>query len=254
MIRQFLLTGLASGALALGAMAHAQSVTYAPPPSEDLSRLQSRVDELERTLQQATGENERLSIELRRANVEIDRLKHALEEQQAQPSAAPLTPDQQGSDASAPPRPAPAPQAGGALGSLPLGAAPADGSQQLADAMRLLRISRYAEAQAAFAAFVKSNPDSPDTPEAQYFIGRLQLAQRNFADAGKTFVQFLETYPTSARAADAWVNMGVSAGGLGKKDEACRIFGALGAKYPRASADTRQAALREARAAGCPAR
>jgi len=241
MMRKIVLTVVASGALALGAPALAQSVTYAPPPSENLVRLQDRVVELERALQQATGENERLDVELRRARAENEQLKQQLT--QASAPAAPAEPV-----AGAPPPSA----AAGALGTAPLSAAPTDAAQQaLAEAMRLLRLGRFPEAQAAFTAFVSANPRSPDAPEARYFIGRTQLAQRNFADAGDTFVKLLTEFPAIPRAPDSWVMLGVALNGVGKTAEACKVFSDLSATYPRASAATRQTAANEARTAQC---
>ena len=236
--------------------AQAQSVTSAPAPSENLVQLQERVDELERMLRQATSENERVSIELRRARNENARLERLLNDAVAQSQ----TPDGAG-DASSPAQSGPAPPPGisgngasGNLGSLPPGAVANDGSQTLREAMRLLQLGRFPEAEAAFATFVRTNPQSPDTPEARYFVGRTQVAQRHFADAGDTFVKLLADHPNIVRAPDSWVMLGVSLNGMGKKPEACGVFRDLITKYPRASVSTRNVAAVEARNAQCPAR
>lgn len=209
----------------------AQSVTSAPPPSEDLSLLQARVGELEQMLRQATGDNERLSIELRRARDENAQLK------------------QQIADAA---NTAPAPAADGSLGTLPAQAA-GGAAPQLSEGMRLLQLGRFPEAEAAFTAYARANPQSPDTPEARYFIGRTQVAQRRFPDAAATFVSLLKDHPSVARAPDSWVMLGVSLQGMGKTPEACGVFRDLPVKYPRASASTRTQAASAARSAQCPA-
>lgn len=246
MIRKAIPTMLAVSALALAA-AHAQSVTTAPAPTENLTRLQERVYELEGLLRAATNDNERLSIELRRTkneNVRLERmLKDALGQQDgaADAGAAPqsLTPPTQA-------------RAGGMLGTLPVEAAPAaDPATMLRDAMRFLQMSRFAEAETSFAAFVRANPQSPDAPEARYFIGRTQVAQRKYAEAADTFVSLLRDHPSIARAPDAWTMLGVSLKGMGKTPEACNVFRDLAVKYPRASASTRNLAATEARAAQC---
>ena len=223
------------GAMALCAMAGpalAQSVTSAPPPSENLSLLQTRVGELEQMLRQATSDNERLSIELRRARDENALLKQQITAaaNAAQANAAP----------------------GGSLGTLP--AQDAGAPAQLGDAMRLLQLGRFPEAEAAFAGYARANPQAPDTPEARYFIGRTQVAQRHFSDAADTFVNLLKDRPTIARAPDSWLMLGVSLQGMGKTPEACGVFRDLPVKYPRASANTRTQATAAARAAQCPAR
>ncbi len=220
----------------------AQSVTSAPTPSENLTQLQERVGELEQMLRQATNDNERLSIELRRARNENGRLQQALNDAAARNQA------QQAADGSTP-----ASSAGGILGTLPVDAAPGDGAQAFREAMRLLQLGRAPEAEAAFTSFVRANPQSPDAPEARYYIGRTQVAQRRFADAGDTFVKLLADHPGAPRAPDSWVWLGVSLNGMGKKPEACGVFRDLVAKYPRASASTRNVAAIEARSAQCPA-
>lgn len=249
MIRQALFAALVSGALALGAGqgsfggAHAQSVTYAPAPSENLVRLQERVGELEQMLRQATGESERLGVELRRVQS-----KNALLERQLADALG-----QGGTPAVAPGAPAAASGAG-QLGTLPAAQAPVDSAQLLQDATRYLQLGRYAESEAAFAAFAQANPQSPDAPEARYFVGRTQVAQRRFPDAADTFVAFLKDYPAAARAPDAWTMLGVSLKGMDKADQACAVFRDLPVKYPRASPAVRNLAVAEARAANCPAR
>lgn len=242
MIRKALLVMAVPGALALG-LAHAQSVTVAPAPTENLTRLQERVYELESLLRASTSETERVSIELRRAKAENVRLQRLLNDalgQQEQATAAPVA---------GPPTSA---RAGGMLGTLPVEAAPpADPAAQLRDAMRFLQMSRFAEAETAFTAFVRANPQSPDAPEARYFIGRTQVAQRRYAEAADTFVTLLRDHPSIARAPDAWTMLGVSLKGMGKTAEACGVFRDLAVKYPRASAATRNVAATEARAAQC---
>lgn len=248
MIRQALFAVLAFGALALGAGqgatggARAQSVTYAPAPSENLVRLQERVGELEQMLRQATGESERLGVELRRAQT-----KNALLERQLADALG------QGGTPAAVGAPAAIPGAG-QLGTLPAAQAPADPAQLLQDATRYLQLGRYAESEAAFAAFAQANPQSPDAPEARYFVGRTQVAQRRFPDAADTFVAFLKDYPAAARAPDAWTMLGVSLKGMDKVEQACAVFRDLPVKYPRASPAVRNLAVAEARAANCPAR
>ncbi len=232
----------------------AQSVTSAPAPSENLIQLQERVGDLEQMLRQATNENERLSIELRRARNENGRLERLLKDAEAQSPASQETADAAQPAPAVRAGPPPPPNAGGNLGTLPAAAVPGDGAQILREAMRLLQLGRFPEAEAAFTTFARANPQSPDAPEARYFVGRTQVAQRHFADAGDTFVKLLADHPGVPRAPDSWVMLGVALNGVGKKAEACGVFRDLVTKYPRANASTRNVAAVEARAAQCPAR
>ena len=244
-----LTAAIALCAMAVAGPALAQSVTSAPPPSENLLVLQARVDELEQLLRQATSESERLAIELRRVRNDNARLQQQI----ADAAGAPAP---NGTGATDPPSPdprAPPPGVAGTLGTLPAPAA-GDAAQQLSEAMRLLQLGRFPEAEAAFATFARANPQSPDTPEARYFVGRTQIAQRHFPDAADTFVKLLADHPAIGRAPDSWLMLGVALKGMGKAPEACGVFRDLPVKYPRASANTRNQAAGEARTAQCAAR
>lgn len=251
---------LAASAAFLPALA--QSVTSAPPPSENLTRLQERVDELEGLLRQATADSERLSIELRRAKTENTMLKRQLDDALAQQGAAasggaePVSPPPAPAARVSPPRAAvtPPPSAAGQLGTLPAGAAPGDAAQAFRDIRRLLNAGRYTEAEGSLVEFIAAYPTSADIPEARYFLGRTQLVNRRYTEAGDTFVEFLRKTPTSPRAPDAWVGLGMALKGMGKTPQACATFRDLTAKYPAASAATRDLAARQARDAQCPAR
>lgn len=240
--------------------AHAQSITSAPPPSENLTRLQERVDELEGLLRQATADSERLSIELRRTKADNARLQRLLDDALAGQQGAPA-PGDPGTPAPAPaaPRPTgsnftPPASASGTLGTLPAGAAPGDAAQAFREARRLLDATRWPEAELSLTSFLREHPDSPDAPEARYFLGRTQIVLGLHGDAAATFVDFLRKSPSSPRAPDAWVRLGMSLKGMGQTPQACAAFRDLPVKYPAASAAVRQLAVSEARAAQCPAR
>jgi len=254
----------------------AQSVTSAPAASENLSRLQSRVDELEALLRDETAANERLSMELRQVRRENTRLKRQLEE--ALGVNAPSTPDavaQAPSPQVQPPQavvsqpppvvvpirpPArtaevtPPPSAAGQLGTLPAQAAPGDAAQAFREARRLLDATRWADAEAALAAFLRAYPESPDAPEARYFLGRTQIVLGRHSDAAATFLELLRKTPNSPRAPDAWIRLGISLRGMGETAQACNTFRDFPTKYPAAPAALKQLAVSEARATQCPAR
>ncbi|MDZ4778187.1 MAG: tol-pal system protein YbgF [Alphaproteobacteria bacterium] len=237
---------------------HAQSVTSAPAASENLTRLQSRVDELEALLREATADNERLSMDLRRARNENARLQRQTAE-----SAPPPVAEAAPAETVVIPTPyaapraqtvTPPPSAAGQLGTLPAQVAPGDAAQAFREARRLLDATRWPEAEAALTSFLRSHPDSPDAPEARYFLGRTQIVVGHHSDAAATFVEFLRKSPTSPRAPDAWVRLGISLKGMGQTAQACATFRDLPAKYPTATAAIRTLAVNEARAAQCPAR
>lgn len=258
-----------AAAVAFAPGLYAQSVTSAPPASENLTRLQSRVDELEALLRDETAANERLSMELRQVRRENTRLKRQLEEAlgvNAGSAAAPADAPPPAVASQPPPvvvpvppaaRPAevsPPPAAAGQLGTLPAQAAPGDAAQAFREARRLLDATRWAEAETALADFLRAHPQSADAPEARYFLGRTQIVLGRHSEAAATFLELLRKTPNSPRAPDSWVRLGIALRGMGETAQACATFRDLPAKYPTAPAALRQLALSEARAAQCPAR
>ena len=221
--------------------AYGQSVTTAPPPSENLTRMQARVDELEGLLRDATADSERVSIELRRTKAENARLQRLLDDALAQ--------QQQGPAADAPPPASSSPRAAVALGTTP--AAASGSAQAFGEARHLLDATRWPEAELALAAFLREYADAPEAPEARYFLGRTQIVLGRHGDAAATFLELLRKSPASARAPDAWVRLGVSLKGMGETAQAGATFRDLPLKYPAATAAVRQLALNEARVAQC---
>lgn len=271
--RHLMVAAVALGAAVVAHPAFAQSITSAPPPSENLTRLQERVDELEGLLRQANAESERLSLELRRTKSDNDRLQRLLNDAIAQQGGAPAGtggPSMTPAPTAAPvPAPAPSqrsgaayppPAAAGQLGTLPGSAATpsapttADAATAFRDARRLLDASRWPDAELSLTSFLQTYPNSPDAPEARYFLGRTQIVLGRHGDAAGTFVDFLRKSPTSPRAPDAWVRLGMSLKGMGQTQQACATYRDLPAKYPNASAAVRELAVNQARIAQCPAR
>lgn len=263
--RHLMVAAVALGAAVVAHPAFAQSITSAPPPSENLTRLQERVDELEGLLRQANAESERLSLELRRTKSDNDRLQRLLNDAMAQQGGAPVTGGPSMTPAPAAPSQRsgaayPPPAAAGQLGTLPGSAATpaaptaADAATAFRDARRLLDASRWPDAELALTSFLETYPTSPDAPEARYFLGRTQIVLGRHGDAAATFVDFLRKSPASARAPDAWVRLGMSLKGMGQTQQACATYRDLPAKYPNASAAVRELAVNQARIAQCPAR
>jgi tol-pal system protein YbgF len=225
--------------------AHAQSVTSAPPPSENLTRMQARIDELESRLAEVTAEGERASIELRRAKAENARLQRLLDDALAAQQAAP---SQEGAPSQ---RSAPPASRSGSPGGAPGASAEAGPAAAFRDARRLLDATRWPEAETALTTFLRDYADSAEAPEARYFLGRTQIVLGRHGDAAATFLELLRKSPSSPRAPDAWVRLGMSLKGIGETAQACATFRDLPIKYPNATAAVRQLAQNEARAAQC---
>jgi len=236
-----------------------------------ISDLTQRIHDLERALQQSTGQNEQLAQRVRELSQRIDQqqkdFNYKLCTIAAQQLGAGTTASADGNalpcDAGATATPAPlpsgvsrnsppaAPPGSGTLGTLPKGSAPqASTRSQFDEAMNLLARMQYDDARSAFQTFVDANPKDPLASEAIYWVGNTAFVQKDYSAASQAFAQQIKNYPTSARGPESTLKLGQSLIALGKKKEGCVFLGAVKAKYKQASATILSQAA-AARAASC---
>jgi tol-pal system protein YbgF len=242
--------------------AAAQPRQPAPSPTISADQRQDRVEDLERQLRDATAENERQQYELLQAQREITRLRALVGElsavnQSLSQGAPPETSPSGGSSVNnrAPaPAPAPAPpQQTGSLGTLPADALPGDAGAAYSRARQLLVNGQLAEAELAFGEFLRAFPDAETAADARFWFAYTLLARNNHRDAASSFVQYLQVAPNGPRAPEAQVRLGMALVGLGELQQGCGAFSSLGRRYPNAPRNVRDLAVRESRAANCPA-
>lgn len=263
------LAAAAGLALICASPAFAQSVTEVPAPSEDLTRLQSRVDQLESLLRDATNNFERLQIENRRLKSDNERLQRMLDDAQRQtgagddqttatpavpppPVASSVTPTRPAQTQAPQPQQFSAPKTGGVLGTLPAQDAQGDAAQAFRSAQRLLQQSNYVDAERALGQYLQIYGETPDAPEARYWRGRALTALHRYPDAAASFLDLLRKTPKSTRAPDGWVRLGIALFGMGKKDEACATFKDLPVRYPAADKSVSDLAKQKSQEFGCP--
>jgi tol-pal system protein YbgF len=260
-----LAAALAAAGLFMSAEALAQPRQPAPAPTISADQWQDRVEDLERQLRDATAENERQQYELLQAQREITRLRALVGELSAvnqslsqgapETSAAPTGGSSVNNRAPAPsPAPAPAPpQQTGSLGTLPADALPGDAGAAYSRARQLLVNGQLAEAELAFGEFLRAFPDAETAADARFWFAYTLLARNNHRDAASSFVQYLQVAPNGPRAPEAQVRLGMALVGLGELQQGCGAFSSLGRRYPNAPRNVRDLAVRESRAANCPA-
>lgn len=265
-----LAASIAAAGLLFATTASAQ--TTLPPPQQygSADARQDRLQELEAALRDSIAENERLQNEVNQRDREIRRLQNLVDEAVGVNRALTTPPaDGQAPTGGTPPG-APRADAGqsgantaqqratGTLGSIPAGtpvptgAAPAPSADDLYTRARAnLNAGRLAEAEADFAAFLEAYPNVTQTTNAHYWYGRTLLARNNNEAAAQSFYQYLRRAPRGPNAPDAQVHLGRSLIGMGQRDQGCAALTGLIENYPNASAELRQIASNEARAARC---
>ncbi|MBM6593049.1 tol-pal system protein YbgF [Microvirga pudoricolor] len=110
---------------------------------------------------------------------------------------------------------------------------------------------QYEQAEMGFRRFLQSNPRDRMVPEASYWLGESYLQRGRHREAAEQFLNVSADYPSSAKAPDALLKLGVSLNAIGARDRACAVFVELDRKYPQASASVRQGSAREQQRAKC---
>jgi len=109
---------------------------------------------------------------------------------------------------------------------------------------------QFGDAEAGFSNFLSKYPDHSLAGSAQYWLGETYYAQNDYKRAAANFLQGYKKYPTSRRAPDSLLKLGISLNRLGQGEQACAAFVAVSTEYPKA-VDARKRAQAEAKRAGC---
>ncbi len=255
-----------------------------------IATLNERVNDLENTLRQLTGQMEQLDHRVSEFDAKIARMQKdfdyklctlsaqqlsagGTEDQNALPcNGAPVQSSFGGAPAqlgpppasSAPAHLAPPP---GVLGTLPPGAplpqptgsqdgpqlqsASIDNRPQFDAALNLLAKAQYDEARAAFRAFADAHPKDDLTPQAVYWVGDIAYVQKDYPGAAHAFAEELKRFSSSPRAPESMLRLGQSLLAMNQKKEGCTALAALPKSYPSASKTIEAQAVAARKAADC---
>jgi len=212
-----------------------QPVVIQPADTDSqINGLTDHLNDLDRTLSRLNGEMEVIRHDLdqaRQENSDLRAQNAVLKDQLAAVDAAvkALTP---------PPPPPPDPNA-----PPPPPAAPADPAGAFAAARASLQAGDLATAEAGFRDFVDRFGDTPRGPEARYYLGRLLLQRRAWADAATADIGAIRGWPRTTWAPEAVLNLSQALIGLGKPADACQTLDELAKRYPAAPASVRSGAI-----------
>ncbi|ABC21897.1 tol-pal system protein YbgF [Rhodospirillum rubrum] len=249
---------LTLGGLLLCGPVQAQQANSA---NDMVGRMQYRISELERLVQDLTGkveqslyENRQLQTKLENAQSDIDFRLNALESAgpaaaapaNSVPSSARPTASagagKQGTPAPAegvlgfPGKTAPAQGAASAARPAAAGALPAGSeNDQYNYAFSLLRNADYPAAEQAFKAFLDQHPKGSLAGNAQYWLGETYYVRGDYEQAAVAFMGGYQSHPDSSKGPDNLLKLGLAMANLGKSKEACAAFGRLESQYPKAA-------------------
>jgi len=260
----------------------------APAPAADLgatdaARISLRLDQIEASLRDMTGQVERLQFELRQANQKLDnfaadtdyRLRDLegtgggqrpaastapagapapLTAQAPVPAEKPLSAAQQASvgtlggvSSSAPQLTPPRQLSSAATAGLPEGGP----DQAYKYAMSFLRQGDYASAEAAFTQFLESYGDTSLAGNAQYWLGETYYVREQYQDAARAFLTGYQSYASSPKAPDSLLKLGITLAALGQTQDACLTLAEVPRTFPGAPQSVKARAEQERARAGC---
>jgi tol-pal system protein YbgF len=123
--------------------------------------------------------------------------------------------------------------------------------EQYQHAFDLLRRNNYGEAEQALRTFVDQYPDHPLAGNASYWLGETFYVRQDYSNAALTFAEGFQKYPESGKAPDSLLKLGMALAALGETGDACKAFGELNSRYPKASDGVRQRVSKEQAKNGC---
>lgn len=99
-------------------------------------------------------------------------------------------------------------------------------------ALSLYGAGEYAEAGRGFQAFVESFPDNPLADNAQYWLGESYFARKAYLQALDAFEQVESRYPKGNKVPDALLKIGMAYANLGEYDRAVSQLEELIERFP----------------------
>lgn len=109
----------------------------------------------------------------------------------------------------------------------------------------------YGTAEAGFKDHIARFPKDAKTADARFWLGEAQLGQKHYRDSAETFLAANKEFPSSKKAPDMLLKLGVSLIGLDQKDVACATFAEVGKRYPDASGVLKERVKQEQAIAAC---
>jgi tol-pal system protein YbgF len=216
----------AQGQAPTGAVAGAAA---AAPAADAAARLQVRISELEKQLGQLTGRIETLENRQRVLEETLKKFQGDAEFRlgKLETAAVPLPPAPIATPSPAPaPSPAPKP-------------APTGVEAQYRAAYALFEAKDYTGAEKALSEWLSRNDKHPLASNAQFWLGRTHMAQREFGKAARSYLEGYNKYPKGERAADSLLGLGDALVALGKPQDACAAYNEMQAVFPDMRAELR---------------
>lgn len=129
------------------------------------------------------------------------------------------------------------------------------GSKEVAEiyqnGLNALKANDYKTAEQNFTKILNQNPNDRLAGNAQYWLGEVYYAQKDFAKAAVAFAKCYQNYHNGTKGPDSLFKLGMSMKSLKKNTDACAAFTSFKSEYPKASDELMKKAADEAKALKC---
>lgn len=222
-------------------------------PDPEMATLRTRIDDLELTLRQTTGQIDSLSQELAKARRDLKTLESdnralqdrmaAVEGQLASAAQAASQAAKPAPEAAAPakvPAPVAVPKPQAAVKAPAAATAAGERTAAFQRAKQLLLDGQFPAASAAFQDYVDQYGDTaPNGPEARYWLGETLFIRGSYAEAASAYIGAIRGWPPTVWGAEAVVKLSMSLVELNRISDACRTLDEFGRRYPAAAPATK---------------
>lgn len=109
----------------------------------------------------------------------------------------------------------------------------------------------YKTAESEFSSYLQSYPKSARAADASFWLGEAQYSQGKYNEAAKTFLNAHQTYSSSPKAPEMLLKLGMSLAALDNRETACATLREVNKRYPSASKPVTAKVASELKRLGC---
>lgn len=220
--------------------------------SPALSRVLTRLDDLENQIRTLTGELEQITFRIDQAGRETEGLSKDTEFRLRQLEQGAVT--TRDGDAMPPARGAPMPQSTPeeqSLGTIPVNPETGNYQEDYDGALSHLRRGEHDNAERSLRLFLDNHSDSELAGNAQYWLGESYYVREMWRPAAQSFLICVQKYKSGLKAPDCMLKLGMSLASMGEKDKACKTLSEIRRRFPDASQTIQQRARSERQRNNC---
>lgn len=218
-----------------------------------LSRVLTRLDDLEEQIRSLTGQLEQITFKIDQAGREVAGLSKDTEFRLRALEQGGAAMAQRGADIPLA-RGAPLPQSTPeeqSLGTIPVDPVTGNYKEDYDGALSHLRRGQHEDAERSLRLFLENHSDSDLAGNAQYWLGESYYVRDMWRPAAQSFLICVQKYKSGLKAPDCMLKLGMSLAAMGESKKACKTLSEITRRFPDASQTIQQRARSERQRNNC---